>query len=64
VVVGDERRGLPSCWLEAASALIAVPMPGPVDSLDVAVAAGVVLCETTRRRHAPRARRETAARLP
>jgi TrmH family RNA methyltransferase len=50
VVLGSERHGLPSRWLEAAGELVAVPAHGPVDSLNVAVAAGVVLCEAARTR--------------
>jgi TrmH family RNA methyltransferase len=48
VAVGSERHGLPDAWLEAADEQVAVPLPGPVDSLNVAVAAGVVLCEAAR----------------
>lgn len=50
IVVGCERHGLPEPWLRAASEEIAIPMPGPADSLNVAVAAGVVLCEAMRAR--------------
>jgi RNA methyltransferase, TrmH family len=50
VAFGSERHGLPSAWLEAAAELVAVPAHGPVDSLNVAVAAGVVLCEAARAR--------------
>jgi TrmH family RNA methyltransferase len=50
VALGSERHGLPSAWLEAAAARVAVPAHGPVDSLNVAVAAGVVLCEAARAR--------------
>jgi hypothetical protein len=52
VVVGSERHGPPVEWLCAADEQIAIPMPGPVDSLNVAVAAGVVLCEAMRARRA------------
>jgi RNA methyltransferase, TrmH family len=50
VALGGERHGLPSAWLEAATDHVAVPAHGPVDSLNVAVAAGVVLCEAARAR--------------
>jgi RNA methyltransferase, TrmH family len=50
VVLGSERHGLPRAWLEAADERVAVPAHGPVDSLNVAVAAGVVLCEAARAR--------------
>jgi RNA methyltransferase, TrmH family len=50
VALGSERHGLPAVWLEAAANHVAVPAHGPVDSLNVAVAAGVVLCEAARAR--------------
>jgi TrmH family RNA methyltransferase len=50
VALGGERHGLPRAWLEAAADRVAVPAHGPVDSLNVAVAAGVVLCEAARSR--------------
>ncbi|HJU37912.1 MAG TPA: TrmH family RNA methyltransferase [Gaiellaceae bacterium] len=50
VAFGSERHGLPRAWLEAAEEQVAVPAHGPVDSLNVAVAAGVVLCEAARAR--------------
>lgn len=53
VAVGCERHGLPREWLEAAEARVAVPAHGPVDSLNVAVAAGIVLCEAARARRRP-----------
>jgi RNA methyltransferase, TrmH family len=50
VALGGERHGLPRAWLEAAAEQVSVPAHGPVDSLNVAVAAGVVLCEAARSR--------------
>jgi TrmH family RNA methyltransferase len=50
VALGGERHGLPDVWLAAAADHVAVPAHGPVDSLNVAVAAGVVLCEAARAR--------------
>jgi TrmH family RNA methyltransferase len=52
VALGSERHGLPRVWLDAASEQVSVPAHGPVDSLNVAVAAGVVLCEAARARSA------------
>jgi TrmH family RNA methyltransferase len=52
VAFGSERHGLPPAWLEAAAERVSVPVHGPVDSLNVAVAAGVVLCEAARARSA------------
>lgn len=53
VALGNERHGLPGAWLDAADDHVAVPAHGPVDSLNVAVAAGVVLCEAARARLQP-----------
>ena len=50
VALGNERHGLPRAWLDAADERVGVPAHGPVDSLNVAVAAGVVLCEAARAR--------------
>jgi TrmH family RNA methyltransferase len=50
VALGSERHGLPRPWLDAAAEHVSVPAYGPVDSLNVAVAAGVVLCEAARAR--------------
>jgi len=54
IALGSERHGLPDVWLEAADEEVAVPLHGPVDSLNVAVAAGVVLCEAARAQCASR----------
>jgi TrmH family RNA methyltransferase len=50
VVLGCERHGLSAAWLDAADETVCIPAHGPVDSLNVAVAAGVVLCEAARGR--------------
>ncbi len=50
VVLGCERHGLPASWLDAADDCVSIPAHGHVDSLNVAVAAGVVLCEAARAR--------------
>jgi TrmH family RNA methyltransferase len=50
VALGNERHGLPLVWLDAAAKRVSVPVHGPVDSLNVGVAAGVVLCEAARSR--------------
>jgi TrmH family RNA methyltransferase len=50
VVVGSERHGVSPQWRNAAHETVSIPMPGPSDSLNVAVAAGVVLFEAVRRR--------------
>jgi TrmH family RNA methyltransferase len=50
IVVGSERHGVSDSWLDAADETVEIPMPGPADSLNVAVAAGIVLFEAARRR--------------
>lgn len=50
LVMGAEHEGLPSIWREAADATVAIPMRGGVDSLNVSVAAAVVMFEAVRRR--------------
>jgi RNA methyltransferase, TrmH family len=52
LVVGSERYGVSEAWLAAADAVVSIPMPGTADSLNVAVAAGVVLFDAARRRPA------------
>jgi TrmH family RNA methyltransferase len=50
LVVGNERHGLSNLWRAAADDTISIPMLGPADSLNVAVAAGIVLFEAVRQR--------------
>lgn len=50
VVVGAEQYGLSEEWLKAASIRIRIPMAGMADSLNAAMAAGVVLYEAKRQR--------------
>jgi RNA methyltransferase, TrmH family len=50
IVVGSERHGVSEAWRRAADEALAIPMPGPSDSLNVAVAAGIVLFEAVRQR--------------
>jgi TrmH family RNA methyltransferase len=50
IVVGNERYGVTSRWLEAADETVWIPMAGAADSLNVAVAAGIVLFEAAARR--------------
>ncbi len=50
VVVGSEQYGLSSAWLESADERVVIPMVGPVDSLNAAQAAGIVLFEALRQR--------------
>jgi TrmH family RNA methyltransferase len=58
VVLGGERYGVSARWLGAADRVVRIPMAGGADSVNVAVAAGVVLFEAARQRsHARRDRR-------
>jgi tRNA G18 (ribose-2'-O)-methylase SpoU len=50
VVVGGERYGVGAEWLAAADETVCIPMAGSADSLNVAVAAGIVLFEAARTR--------------
>ncbi|MGA2052508.1 MAG: RNA methyltransferase [Opitutales bacterium] len=50
VIVGGEKDGLTTWWLEAADARVRIPMSGRADSLNVAAAAALVLYEAARQR--------------
>jgi RNA methyltransferase, TrmH family len=52
IVVGGERSGCGPEWIAAADETVSIPMAGRADSLNVAVAAGIVLFEAARRRAA------------
>ena len=54
-VLGAEGKGLRRLVRERCDALVSIPMAGQVSSLNVAVAAGVVLYESVRRRLGMRA---------
>ena len=53
LLVGRESAGVPAEVVEAADAIITIPMPGGGRSLNVAVAAGMVLSEATRQLGSP-----------
>ena len=50
VVVGSESSGLSLPWLDGASALVRIPMADRADSINAAMAAGVMLFEAARQR--------------
>ena len=50
VVVGSEQYGLSPTWMDGADERILIPMPGSVDSLNAAMAAGILLFEAVRQR--------------
>ena len=51
VVVGAESTGLSKFWLNASKSNIKIPMLGSLDSINVSVAAGILLFEATRQRN-------------
>jgi tRNA G18 (ribose-2'-O)-methylase SpoU len=57
VVLGNEASGLSRAYLDACEALVRIPMSGAASSLNVAVAASVMLYEADRQRRARRAAR-------
>jgi TrmH family RNA methyltransferase len=56
LLIGNEGSGLSAEMLDRATARIAIPMPGPVESLNAAVAASILLYEAARQRSGKRAR--------
>lgn len=50
LVVGAEQYGLSDAWLRAAGERVSIPMAGAADSLNAAMAAGIVLFEAVRQR--------------
>ena len=50
LVIGSEKRGLSDQALELADFVVRIPMHGGCDSLNAAVAAGVLLFEMSSRR--------------
>ena len=50
VLLGGEGGGLPHAWLDAADGRLSIPMHGRVESLNVAVAAALILYEASRQR--------------
>lgn len=51
LVVGTEATGLSSEWLNHATQNIVIPMRGKIDSMNVSVAAGILIFEAVRQRH-------------
>jgi RNA methyltransferase, TrmH family len=52
LLVGNEGAGVPEAWLAEADARVTIPCPGPVESLNAAVAGSVLLYEAARQRQA------------
>jgi TrmH family RNA methyltransferase len=53
IMIGHEGAGLSSEWLALATARITIPCPGPVESLNAAVAGSLLLYEASRQRALP-----------
>ncbi len=51
IVVGTEATGLSEEWLENATQKIIIPMQGEIDSMNVSVAAGILIFEAKRQRN-------------
>lgn len=50
LLIGNEGSGLTQEWLALATGRIAIPMPGPVESLNAAIAGSILLYEAARQR--------------
>jgi TrmH family RNA methyltransferase len=50
ILIGNEGRGLSPELIAAASARVTIPCPGPVESLNAAIAASILLYEASRQR--------------
>ncbi|MBS1799227.1 MAG: RNA methyltransferase [Acidobacteria bacterium] len=64
ILIGNEGSGLSAEWLAMASARITVPCPGPVESLNAAVAGSLLLYEASRQRSVMRPNPTAALQLP
>ena len=51
IVVGTEATGLSDLWLNASTKNIKIPMQGVIDSMNVSVAAGILIFEAKRQRN-------------
>lgn len=54
LVVGNEAHGLAEGYWTLVDEMVAIPMPGPLESLNVAVAGSILLYEVTRQRRSAR----------
>jgi RNA methyltransferase, TrmH family len=52
IMIGNEGSGLTRDWIGLADSLITIPCPGPVESLNAAVAGSLLLYEASRQRAA------------
>ena len=52
LLIGNEGNGVPAEIAAMADGAVTIPCPGPVESLNASVAAGVLLYEASRQRSA------------
>ena len=52
ILIGNEGAGLAPDWLDLADLRITIPCPGPVESLNAAIAGSLILYEASRQRAA------------
>jgi TrmH family RNA methyltransferase len=50
LLLGNEGAGLPDAWIAQSDAQVTIPCPGPVESLNAAIAGSVLLYEAMRQR--------------
>jgi TrmH family RNA methyltransferase len=50
VMIGNEGAGLAEEWMEMSDVRVTIPCPGPVESLNAAVAGSLLLYEASRQR--------------
>jgi TrmH family RNA methyltransferase len=50
IIMGSEQYGLSEFWMKGADVLVRIPMAGQADSLNVAMATIITLCEAVRQR--------------
>jgi TrmH family RNA methyltransferase len=53
IMIGNEGAGLSDNWLRLANARVTIPCPGPVESLNAAIAGSLLLYEASRQRSSP-----------
>ena len=64
ILIGNEGAGLAPAWIAMASARVTIPCPGPVESLNAAVAGSLLLYEASRQRAPQRTTAAATERIP